>query len=286
MNKASFYFRLQTDRSRSSTELSTRLAYTPLRWVHLLATYDGQTLKLFKDGSQVTVSNSTQRGSLFSERSATSCKFLVLGGDDRSEKYFRGMVDDVKLWRRALTRTEVRDVLNLNGSSDPVIHETFNNLESWEMLKGLAPEIVDSDLDPDRHDLGAMAPPCGVTICDDPDVVRSYATHEQLRPARVVRYRVINVMLDDGTLPTVNESQIALQHAALNEAFGPYNISWERQEVNITNSSLRLKAVILGCDSDKVGNGRCNEECRHERTGNDGGDCDAQRVRIIEPLEV
>ena len=27
----------------------------------------------------------------------------------------------------------------------------------------------------------------------------------------------------------------------------------------------------------KVGNGRCNPECSHERTGQDGGDCDLAR---------
>lgn len=32
----------------------------------------------------------------------------------------------------------------------------------------------------------------------------------------------------------------------------------------------------------KVGNGRCNPECLHERTGQDGGDCDLVRLSCDE----
>ncbi len=49
----------------------------------------------------------------------------------------------------------------------------------------------------------------------------------------------------------------------------------------MNDTSLRLKTIIFGCGSEKVGNGRCNEECRHERTGNDGGDCDENRVSLL-----
>ena len=271
---------MRTDRARSNTELSTYLPYKPLRWVHLLATYDGQTLKLYIDGSQVVARNG-QRGSLFSQRSGTSCKEFLIGGDYENEngKYFRGLIDDIKIWSTALVPGEIKNVVSGDQQQNLVLHETFNNLDSWEMISTLSPDIVDSDLHPDRHDVGVSAPPCGITVCDDPDVIQNYASFEQYRRTKTVRYRIINVMLDDGTLPTVNESQVNLQHQALNEAFAPSNISWVKEEVNIRNSSLRLKTIIFGCDSSKVGNGRCNKECQHERTGNDGGDCDERQVR-------
>ena len=284
-NEAAFFFTMRTDRSRSTTELSTYLRYKPLRWVHLLASYDGQILKLYVDGSRVVVRN-TQRGALFSRRSGDSCKELLVGGDYKNGKYFRGVIDDIKIWSTELTPVEIKHVVN--GSTQQnnhlVIHEAFNSLDSWEMISSLSPEIVDSDLHPDRHDVGVSAPSCGITICDDPDVIQNYASFEQLRRSKTIRYRIINVMLDNGTVPTVNESQINLQHEALNEAFGPYNISWVKEEVNIRNSSLRLKTIIFGCDSSKVGNSRCNEECRHERTGNDGGDCDERQVQYFKCL--
>ena len=246
-----------------------------------MATYDGQTLKLYIDGSLVAVRN-TQRGSLFTERTGTSCKELIVGGDYQNENYFRGLIDEINIWPRALNRSEIKLFLNgslaANSRNNPSITETFYNLASWEMTRGLGPTLVNSDLTPDRHDIGVAPPPCGITICDDPDVIQSYAAFEQLRRPKTVRYRIINVMLDNGTFSTVNESQINIQHEALNEAFAPYNITWAKEEVNIRNSSLRLKTIIFGCDSSKVGNGRCNEECRHERTGNDGGDCDENRV--------
>ena len=50
--------------------------------------------------------------------------------------------------------------------------------------------------------------------------------------------------------------------------------SWERSVVEVRNSSLRERTILLYCEPDKVGNGECNPECQHERTGQDGGDCD------------
>ncbi len=237
---------------------------------------------MFIDGSQVVVSNRTQRGRLFSERGSL-CKDLIVGGDDTTERYFRGIVDEVRVWPRALSANEIYGLLreNVSASAGHSLHETFSNLDAWQMLKSHAPNIVHSDLDPNRHDVRVAPPPCGVTVCDDPDVVLSYATHPQLRRTKTVRYRIINVRLDNRSFPTVTNSQIRLQHDALNEAFRPYNISWEKEEVNVRNTSLRLKTIILGCDASKVGDGRCDEECRHTRTGNDGGDCDQERVGIF-----
>ena len=40
------------------------------------------------------------------------------------------------------------------------------------------------------------------------------------------------------------------------------------------NSSLRQKTILYGCEPHKVGDGVCTKECRHDNTGQDGGDCD------------
>ncbi|VDK23392.1 unnamed protein product [Anisakis simplex] len=49
--------------------------------------------------------------------------------------------------------------------------------------------------------------------------------------------------------------------------------SWERELLEIKNTSLRRKTIVFGCRSSLIGNNRCDIECRHPITGDDGGDC-------------
>ncbi|CAH1277580.1 PAPPA [Branchiostoma lanceolatum] len=144
----------------------------------------------------------------------------------------------------------------------------------WVTTNDKNVEVVSSDVPLEPLDLRLTAPPCGLTVCDNPEVIHSHAENWQLRVPKEVRYRVINVAEDDGRNPTVSREQIQYQHKKLNEAFQSYNISWSLTEVNIYNTSLRRTTIISDCEPSMVGNGVCNPDCKHEVTGNDGGDCD------------
>uniref|UniRef100_A0A8C0E8W3 Pappalysin 2 n=1 Tax=Bubo bubo TaxID=30461 RepID=A0A8C0E8W3_BUBBB len=122
--------------------------------------------------------------------------------------------------------------------------------------------------------LRPLGPPaCGQTACDNVELVSHYNQHWPLRSGKVVRYRVVNLAEDDGERPTVSREQVWRQHWALSEAFRPYNISWQLSLLEVRNSSLRRRAILLGCEPSKVGNERCDPECEHPLTGYDGGDC-------------
>ncbi|XP_035753962.1 pappalysin-2 [Egretta garzetta] len=122
--------------------------------------------------------------------------------------------------------------------------------------------------------LRPLGPPdCGQTACDNVELVSHYNRHWPLRSGKVVRYRVVNLAEDGGGRPTVSWEQVWRQHRALSEAFRPYNISWQLSLLEVRNSSLRRRAVLLGCEPSKVGNERCDPECEHPLTGYDGGDC-------------
>jgi len=69
-------------------------------WSHLAATYDGATLRLYINGAQV--SSQSHTGSL-----VTSTGALRIGGDSMWGEYFRGMIDEVRIYNRALTPTEI-----------------------------------------------------------------------------------------------------------------------------------------------------------------------------------
>ncbi len=88
--------------SNESAQFNTRpkLPNFPGQWAHLCFTYDGSALILYKDGEEVA-------------RVAASGKLrqndlsLTIGGRLSSSHNFKGIIDDVRLYNRALTRDEI-----------------------------------------------------------------------------------------------------------------------------------------------------------------------------------
>jgi hypothetical protein len=70
-------------------------------WYHLAATYDGQTLKAYKNGALVT-ENADPSGTPDVEAES-----LKLGRHAANPDYFRGLVDDVRLYNYALGAAEI-----------------------------------------------------------------------------------------------------------------------------------------------------------------------------------
>ncbi|XP_070533029.1 pappalysin-1-like [Ptychodera flava] len=128
------------------------------------------------------------------------------------------------------------------------------------------------------HDVHVVTPKCGLTVCDNSDVAKSYAANWILRRQKTIRYRVVNVYDDDGANPAVTEEQINYQHEQLNAAFRRHNITWDLTVVSVLNSSLQSRTILFDCTADTIGDGRCDDQCKHGQTGNDGGDCDTKKT--------
>ena len=78
-------------------------ATVPLNvWTHLAVTYDGTTLRLFVNGVQVR--NRNQRPAPRS----TTAGALRIGGNSVWGEYFKGLIDEVRIYNRALTVTEIQ----------------------------------------------------------------------------------------------------------------------------------------------------------------------------------
>uniref|UniRef100_A0A3Q1B8F0 Pappalysin-1 n=1 Tax=Amphiprion ocellaris TaxID=80972 RepID=A0A3Q1B8F0_AMPOC len=266
-----FFFSLKTDRAHKVTSIHSNTRYIPNQWAHVAITYDGVYMKLFINGAQVGVSRE-QSGDVFSHLTK-KCKVLMIGGNALNHNY-RGAVERVGLWRQAQgQRHIIRDML---GHEDPqdlpqlVIRETFEHPAGrFGFLGGgsgvgSSEGFLDTNLEP---------PTCGQTVCDNVEVIKNYNQLWTFRRPKKVRYRVINVWDDARTRPTVSDHQISLQHQQLNDAFSPYNITWELSIHNVTNSSLRNRLILANCDISKVGNDACDPECNHPLTGYDAGDC-------------
>ncbi|NXX33972.1 PAPP2 protein, partial [Nicator chloris] len=274
---ARFFFSLRTDRAATATEVTSHHRYRPEAWTHLAASYDGRWMALYVDGVRVGRSGG-QEGPLHSAF-MSSCRTLLLGGDAWGATHaFRGHLAGLALWHGALSQSHLH-----RSFLEEVPEETAGLAlaagfatpeECWMPFReGAFPQqwVLPSPPSPILRPLGP--PACGQTACDNVELVSHYNQHWPLRSWKVVRYRVVNLAEDDGGQPTVSWEQIWRQHRALSEAFRPYNISWQLSLLEVHNSSLRRRAVLLGCEPSKVGNERCDPECEHPLTGYDGGDC-------------
>jgi Concanavalin A-like lectin/glucanases superfamily len=72
----------------------------PNTWWHLAATYDGQTQRVYVNGDMV--SERAQTGSI-----QTSANAMHIGGNSIWGEYFQGTIDEVRIYNRALSSTEV-----------------------------------------------------------------------------------------------------------------------------------------------------------------------------------
>lgn len=70
-------------------------------WSHLAATYDGTTLRLFLNGVEVRAV--AANGSI-----VTSASALHIGGNAIWAEFFTGLIDEVRIYNRSLTATEIQ----------------------------------------------------------------------------------------------------------------------------------------------------------------------------------
>jgi Concanavalin A-like lectin/glucanases superfamily len=81
-------------------------------WTHLAATYDGSTLRLFVNG--VEVDSLALSGAI-----VTTANPLRIGGNGVWGEFFQGLIDEVRIYNRALSATEIRDDMNVPISQAP-----------------------------------------------------------------------------------------------------------------------------------------------------------------------
>lgn len=242
----------------------------------MTVSYDGSSLNLYLNGAKITKTISSDKP-LFKD-SYNKCVVLFLGGLPDNNVYFRGKIDEMGLWSRVLGHSEIVENINRASSvfstSELLVAEDFSNLRKWEILSDIKPQLEQTDIILPFHTVRLDAPPCGKTVCDDPEVVFSYLNNAQLRDKKRVKYRVVNIMTSNGKRPLVDEKQVFEQHKSITKIFEPYGIFMDLSIVNIRNTSLVDKVIMFDCLAYKIGNGICDQECAHSTTGNDAGDCD------------
>ena len=76
-------------------------ALTANTWSYLTETYDGSTLRLYVNGTQVA--STAHTGTI-----ATSTNPLQIGGDSLYGQYFAGLIDEVRVYNVALTAAQIQ----------------------------------------------------------------------------------------------------------------------------------------------------------------------------------
>ncbi len=104
------YVNVGSDRSAAGTG-----ALALNTWSHLASTYDGTTLRLYVNG--VLVGSQAMTGAI-----AASTGALHIGGNTIWGEDFSGLIDDVRVYNRALSVSEIQT--DLNGAVVPPVPDT------------------------------------------------------------------------------------------------------------------------------------------------------------------
>jgi fibronectin type 3 domain-containing protein len=80
-------------------------------WSHIAATYDGSMLRLYVNGTQVA--QLAQTGSII-----TSTNPFRIGGNGIWSEYFNGLIDEVRVYNRALSAAEIQNDMNVSVTPD------------------------------------------------------------------------------------------------------------------------------------------------------------------------
>ena len=112
------------------TVLQSPAGLTANQWTHVAGTYDGTTLRLYLNGVQVSTQAKT--GAL----KVTGLPLRV-GGDEYSGEYFPGLIDNLRIYNRALTAAEIQqDMATPVGGS---VADTTPPVESGGAPSGTLP---------------------------------------------------------------------------------------------------------------------------------------------------
>lgn len=106
----------------------------PGKWYHIALVFDGETFKVFIDGELDFKENYTGRVKI------TSAKYAIGAGYWSNNEIFKGAIDDVRIWNRAITQTEIKNNMNkeLTGKENGLKHYYPCNEGSGDALLDVA----------------------------------------------------------------------------------------------------------------------------------------------------
>lgn len=86
-------------------------------WTHLTTTYDGTSLRMYVNGTLARTVSAP--GTI-----ATTADVLRIGGSSNGGNYFSGLIDEVRVYNRALSASEIQTDMNSAVNSAPTVDTT------------------------------------------------------------------------------------------------------------------------------------------------------------------
>jgi subtilase family serine protease len=99
-------FRLRTYIGDTTTLTAQAGELIPGQWTHAVATYDGAAMRLYQNGN--LVGTTPKIGTVRAYRKA----YVRIGDNPVGNRFFDGLIDDVRLYTRALSETEIANQAN------------------------------------------------------------------------------------------------------------------------------------------------------------------------------
>ncbi len=110
-------------------DLKTPAGKLPMQeWAHIAETYDGKTARIYVNGNEVL--NGAGTGDM---RDNNDIKYWI-GSMYATDRWFGGMIDEVRIWSKALTQDEIKK--SIDGTLVGAAVERSNKLTTtWGSLK-------------------------------------------------------------------------------------------------------------------------------------------------------
>ena len=120
------------------------------QWHHIAGTFDGSTIKLYVDG--VVVNQKSASGNIAVTTTPLYIGVKKIGAP--SGDHFRGLIDDVGVWNRALSQTEITQLAGSAGAARGCFDRTGDNKVNVFDFIFVASRILTNDLTADLDGTG------------------------------------------------------------------------------------------------------------------------------------
>jgi len=117
---------------------------TPLVWNHVVATWDGTTIKLYVNAVSVESGDNVASGGNFS---SSSFNFTIGKNAESNIEYFNGTIDDVAIFNRSLSASEVKDIYRAGAYTyywyaNATASDGITNKSDTRVLNGIQANIA------------------------------------------------------------------------------------------------------------------------------------------------
>ncbi len=150
ISETSLRFRLKTDEGPGTATLISDPVLEAGVFTHVAATWDGSMMRIYKDG--VEVASQEKGGSAVAVDPAISVAIASQPSDafasDPSHvvKFFDGLIDEVRIYNRALSEGEVLYLAGYRAPVNLVQNGTFDDDSAWTVIEHTVPAVTNIDL--------------------------------------------------------------------------------------------------------------------------------------------